>query len=136
VKILVDMNLSPRIARALNALSEGDYPQVIHLSEKFSRNAADTLWLAALGQEGDWTVVSADRRIPRSAHERRAWSEARLTCFFLESGWLRLKMWDQAWKLVQRWPVIVETARTIQRGTAFSVPVTSSKLRVISVPRS
>lgn len=72
MKIFIDANLSPRIAKALNALSEGDYPQVVHLWERFGRSAPDTEWLSALSREGDRVVVSGDLRIKQNPHERAA----------------------------------------------------------------
>jgi hypothetical protein len=59
-----------------------------------------------LAAEGDWVVISGDEAIRRNPAERRAWIEMRLTTFFLQSGWMRTPMEEQAWRflLVSVWP--------------------------------
>jgi len=61
---LVDNNLPPALARALDALSANkfsDLEQVIALRDKFPQDASDVTWIQALGQEGDWFILSADQ---------------------------------------------------------------------------
>ncbi len=55
MKCLVDNNLPPALARALNALSANkfsDLEQVIALREKFPPDTSDVTWIQMLGQEG------------------------------------------------------------------------------------
>lgn len=64
MKCLLDNNLPPSLAKALDALSIhqfSDLEQVIALREKFPPDTADIAWIQALGQEGDWFVLSADQ---------------------------------------------------------------------------
>ncbi len=134
MKYFLDENLSPRIARALNALGSSEYGAVQHLFEKFEMGTADDVWMPTLGDEGDWSVVTADREILRNPHLRKVWKDSRLTTFFLEKAWLSLRLWDQAAKLVQRWPTIAQAASGIQAGTGFLVPVRSPKMTVVFGP--
>lgn len=63
MKCLVDNNLPPALAKALDALSASKFPdleQVIALREKFSPDTSDVTWIQSLGQEGNWFILSAD----------------------------------------------------------------------------
>jgi predicted nuclease of predicted toxin-antitoxin system len=72
LKALLDNNLSPRLAAALHILVEPDGHEVRHLRDRFAMNTPDIEWLAALGREGNWVIISADQRIFRNRHEREA----------------------------------------------------------------
>lgn len=60
MKFLLDNNLPPALAQALNALSAKEGHQVFHLRQKFSANTPDRDWIQVLGQETDWAVISQD----------------------------------------------------------------------------
>lgn len=117
-----DNNLAPKLARALNQLVEPDH-KIVHLKDKFPANAEDAQWMKELGQQADWTIVTADVHIRRNPHEVRAWKEAGHTIFFLKPGWTDLTFWDQANKFTKCLPEIVETALRAKRGSAFLVSV-------------
>lgn len=131
MRFFFDNNLSPRLARAIHELSLDDGVDVVHLRSKFPRDVPDEIWLRTLSEEGNWVVVSADTRIHRNPTQRMAWVEAGLTTFFLEPGWHDLRFWDIAWKLTQRWPQIMDVAKSIDPGACFFVPVRSQKLRLV-----
>jgi hypothetical protein len=63
LKFFFDNNLSPHIAGAIGELSksESDVEQIIHLRQRFQRNAPDIEWLGKLSHDGPWNIVSADR---------------------------------------------------------------------------
>jgi predicted nuclease of predicted toxin-antitoxin system len=123
LKALLDNNLSPRLAAALHILVEPDGHEVRHLRDRFAMNTPDIEWLAALGQEGNWVIISADQRIFRNRHEREAWRQSSLTIFFLARAWLRMAHLEQAHRLIQWWPRIVEQVDLVEPGAAFEVPV-------------
>jgi hypothetical protein len=56
--------------------AKGD--QVIPLTDRFPANTEDRVWMDALGDEGGWVVISADRRIHRNKIEREAWRRSGL----------------------------------------------------------
>lgn len=100
--------------------------RVEHLRDRFPADATDAEWIGTLGQEGRWIVLSADLRILRSPHNIEAWQRADLIGFFLDRGWLRLKFWDQAWRLIRRWSDIESAANLVAPGSSFLVPVKPS----------
>ena len=131
MNFFVDANLAPKLAHALSALSDAEGITVTHLVDKFARNTPDEKWIVDLALEKDWVIFSGDYRITKNPQTRIAWQQSGLTSFFLQKGWTNLKFWDQAWKLVKWWPTIIETARNIQVGTSFLVPITATKLQII-----
>jgi hypothetical protein len=106
---------------------------VSHVRDRFRPNVLDAEWIEALGVEGDWIVISGDTRILKNPHERRVWQKAKLIGFFLAPAWLKLRMWDQAWHLVRKWPAITNQAKLAAAGSTFEVPIKSSKFRPVPV---
>ena len=86
-----------------------------------------------LAKEGAWVIISGDIRISQNEFERRAWLESGLTAFFLGRGWTKLKLWEQAWKLIKWWPDIVAQAERVHAGAGFVIPVSGSKLTQLRV---
>ena len=128
MRFLLDNNLSPRLAAALNELSNDE---VAHLRRKFQPNTPDVEWITALGEEGDWTIVSGDLRISKNKVEVDAWLESGCTAFFLEKGWANLVFWEKAHRLIKYWPMITTTANTIAGPIGYRVPL-SGKLKAIT----
>lgn len=133
MKVFIDNNLSPYLARALNALLEPEGEQVIHLIERFPANTDDRAWIEALGTEGGWVVISADRRIHRNRLERVAWRRSRLVVFFLSPQWARLRNIEIAWRLLRWWPRVEEQAQLVIPPAAFELPrdYRAGRLRVL-----
>ncbi len=133
MKFFLDNCLSPKLARALHALSEPLH-SISHLQEKFPEGAKDVEWLGTLGREGGWVVISADYRIAKNPQSRGAWKQSGLTAFFFKKGWASQKAWDQAWRMVRRWPDILHTAEKMAPGLGYWVPVNpTGKLQPIGL---
>lgn len=62
MKLLLDHNLSPKLARALQALF--DDHEVVSLRDKFRDQTPDEEWITALDREGGWAVLTKDLRLP------------------------------------------------------------------------
>jgi len=122
VKFFVDNCLAIKHARALHALVEPDH-SIIHLRDRFKPDTPDTVWLAELAKEGAWIIISGDSRISRSAHERQAWHQSRLTAFFLAKGWMNLPLMEQHAKLSHCLPSILEWADDAKAGSGFLVKI-------------
>ena len=122
MKFFFDNNLSPKLARSLDALAEPEH-RVTHLRQRFPGNTSDVEWMSALAAEEDWIIVSGDLRIRNNPHEVAAWKKAGHTTFFLKQGWLDLGPWDQMWKLAKAFPELVDTASRAPRGSPFFVTV-------------
>jgi hypothetical protein len=128
LRFILDNNLSPRLARALNALTDGN-PEVHHLRDKFDADTPDVEWIQELSSQGNWVVVTEDRRILTRIAERDAFRTAHLTGYFLDKAWCRQTLWVQAEHLVRWWPVILEFATKVTPGHAYGVPLKGRKLK-------
>ncbi|MEM6683166.1 MAG: hypothetical protein AAF607_13090 [Pseudomonadota bacterium] len=130
MKLFVDANLPPRLARGLNALLEPDN-QIIHATERFSDATPDLVWMSALSKEGGWSVITADRKILRNPVERRAFVNSRLIGFFLSPNLQKKKLTLQAARLLQLWEQIISFSSTVENG-AYQVPEKGNKFRQLS----
>ena len=91
MKVMVDENLPPAMAKALAALFAGKH-EVVHLREKFGHAVKDTEWIGALNTEGHWVIISGDRRITKNKAEQQAFKSSKLVGFFLASGLQKAKL--------------------------------------------
>ncbi len=128
MKLLLDNNLSPRLARCLQALFTGDH-EIVALREKFSQDASDLDWITALSQEGGWAVLTKDLRIRTRPHERAALDQSRIVYFFLAGSWNRFGVEEMAARLIRLVPKMAAQTELADRGR-FELPIRAgSKLR-------
>jgi hypothetical protein len=124
LKFLFDNNLSPHLAKALDALSEPHGIQVVHLRDKFAPATPDDQWIDALAKEGGWSIISHDR-FAKNSLEKEALRKSGLITFILARGWASLDGWHKAHLLVRWWPVLMQQAGLVSSG-AFIVPTNFS----------
>lgn len=118
-----DNNLSPHLARGIRELSKvfPDIDQVIHLSERFARDAPDVEWIGELAGTGPWYVISIDKFKKQRGAERDAINNAGLTVFVLDPQWSTHGFWLQSERPVKWWPHIVTDARLVSGG-GYRIP--------------
>lgn len=122
MKLLFDNNISPKVARAINELIS-PHNLAVPLRDKFPEDTKDIDWIAGLGEEGGWSVVSGDLRITKNKAERAAWLQTDLVGFFMESAMARLPPLEQTARILLRLPTI-ETQISLIRGPAlFTLPI-------------
>lgn len=107
MRLLLDNNLSPRLARCLQALFEPEH-EIVHSRDKFSPAALDLEWISALSAEGGWAVLTKDLRLRTRPHERAALDRSNIVFFFLAAGWRKSSVEDIAVRLI---PVDAEDCR-------------------------
>lgn len=123
MKFLLDNCFAPRVAQAIGAL-RGD--AVVHQNDRFALGASDEAIMQALAEEGGWAILSGDQNLARLRHQRHAARGTKLTVFSLAPGWLDLPLWEQAAKLIRRWPEIEREAETVEAGAMVDIPVSPS----------
>ena len=121
MKLFLDNNLPPRVARALNELVEPDGHQVVHLRDMFSHSTPDVTWLSELGSQGGWTILSADMRIHKNKAEREAWRRSNTIAFFMTRSWSRLKFTEKAAKILLRWSDLETQTKLVAAPAAFEI---------------
>lgn len=122
MKFLLDNNLPPALARAMNELTDREWSgahSVIHLREKFHESTADPEWIPQLASEDDWVVVTHDRFT--KGLEREVLRRAGLKVFMLDASWKDHRFWEKAVQLCRWWPRIVEQSEGIRGGASFRV---------------
>ncbi len=128
MKVLLDENLAPALARALDALFKGEH-EIIHLRDKFSTGVTDKEWIDTLNGDGRWVVISGDRRITRNNAEYIAFRNSRLIGFFLSRGLYKAKVVKQMERILAMWENISTLANTVEGGAMFELPITGSRAR-------
>ncbi len=128
MKVLVDENLSPALARALHELFEPEHA-VVHLRSRFGPGVTDREWIEALSAEGGWIVISGDRRITKNRAEYHAFRGSRLVGFFLSKGLQKAKVTKQMERLLALWETIETQARIVEGGAMFELPMKSTRLK-------
>jgi hypothetical protein len=127
VKIIVDENLSPALARALQALFV-DRHEITHIRFRFGPGVTDLQWIPELSREGRWVVLSGDRRIRRNKAEFNAFRASRLIGFFLSAGLFKAPLIKQAERILALWSGIEAFADRAQPGSMFELPMTSTRI--------
>lgn len=128
MKLLLDHNLSPRLARCLHALFDNDH-LILALRQKFSPDAPDIEWITTLDGEGGWAVLTKDLRIRTRPHERAALDRSRVVYFFLAGSWHNFKVEETAVRLIRWIPKMAAQTELADRGR-FELPINAgSKLR-------
>jgi PIN like domain len=127
LKLLLDHNLSPAIAQALQALFPDH--QIVALRDRFSTDVSDEAWMHTLDQEGGWAVLTKDLRIQSRPHERAALDRSKIVFFFLGGSWRKMSVAETAARLIRLIPKMAAQSDLADRGR-FELPVNAgSKLR-------
>jgi len=130
LKVMVDENLPPAMAKALSALFVGKH-EVIHLKQKFGSAVKDTEWISSLSADGRWVIISGDRRITKNKAEQQAFKGSKLVGFFLAPGLQKAKLTKQMERLMALWETIEKQAEIVGGGAMFEIPMKSSRLNQI-----
>jgi PIN like domain len=130
VKVFVDHNISPRVARALAALFAGEH-ECVALRDKFRNNITDIDWIASLSNEDRWVVISGDRRIRRNKAEYRAFRKSRLIGFFLSKGLQKASVVKQTERILAQWNAIENQFASVQGGAIFELQMKGTYLAQI-----
>lgn len=130
MKLLFDNNISPRVARAIHQLVEGDGDIAVALREKFDAATPDVDWINGLANEGGWSVISGDNRITKNRIERAAWLQTDMVGFFLEPSLARLDPLQQTARILFWLPALRNQLALIRGPALFALPLKStSRLR-------
>jgi hypothetical protein len=127
LKLLLDHNLSPRLARSLQALFVDDH-QIVALREKFAADTPDLEWIKALDAEGGWAVLTRDFRIRTRPHEKAALDRSRVVYFFVAGSWRKCNVEETAARLIRLIPKMAAQTELAESGR-FELPFRGAKLR-------
>ena len=123
MKVFVDHNISPHLARGLHCILAPEGHTVTALEDKFDRGVADATWIGQLGREGGWWVLSDDHRVKTRPPERAAWRAANMRGLFLAKGWRTLSTVTKAGRLLLSWSKFVDIDRVTTGAAMYEVPI-------------
>ena len=128
---MVDNDLPPRLARALNLIFEDDGDEVVALRDKFGRDdLTDAEWIGALASEGNWAVLSADRRIAKQRPSRDLFIAAGLVGFFFPPALQKQPLAKQVARVLTLWQDLRDQVRLNANG-CFEMPTKGARFRQI-----
>ena len=128
MNILFDYNLSPRLARALQELFRGEHV-IVALRDKFDPAVDDTDWIRRLSEQGNWIVVSSDRRITKNKAEREIFRNSRLIGLFFAPGLYKAPVTKQAERILALWSAMEKLVSVVQGGAMFELPMRSQRIK-------
>lgn len=132
MKLLLDNNLPPVMARSIHGLVAGDGHTVAALRDRFPPNTPDVEWLGGLGTEGGWSILTLDQMIARRPAERLALHRSKVTAYFLAPAWQKLTTLEKTARLLLWWPKLCQATALVGTGALFELPVNAgSTLRPI-----
>lgn len=127
MRLLVDNNLAPRLARAVDILFIEH--EIVALRDKFAADTPDVEWVGSLDREGGWAVLTKDLRLRTRPRERAALDRSRIVFFFLAGSWRTFSVEETAARLIRLIPKMALQTDLVDRGR-FELPINSgSRLR-------
>ncbi|MCR9219229.1 MAG: hypothetical protein NXI21_03285 [Alphaproteobacteria bacterium] len=123
MKLFLDNNISPSIARAMEIVVANDGHTARALRDRFPPNISNVDWIGKLAKEGGWVVLSDDHRIYRNPAERAAWRQSGLIGFFLASGWRKMSVREKTGRLLLVFPNLVNAASFLHSGSIAELPI-------------
>lgn len=128
---MVDNDLPPRLAQVLHLLFEPEGDHVVSLRRKFGRsNLKDEEWIRALGSEGRWAILSADRRIAKQRPSRDLFISAGLVGFFFPPSLQKQPLAKQSARIIGMWGAIRSQFELASNG-CFEIPASGQRFRQI-----
>ena len=116
MKLFVDNNLPPDLARGLHALFGGTHDVTCHRDKFGVACVADEEWMQALGEDGDWVILSGDLNIARKRPSRELFMRLRLVGFFPRAAVMELPLTLKAARILEVWSTMERIARDVRPG--------------------
>jgi hypothetical protein len=122
MKLALDENLPPSLARAIHALLAPDSGEAISIPERFGAGFADRDWIATLREQRGWAVLTADHKLRTRPHERLVLMQSGLIVLVLAHGWSQDPFWPKATGIIRWLPVMLDAWRTTTPPALLEVP--------------
>ncbi len=130
MKLFVDNNLPPVLARGLAALFAGQHEVVSHRDKYGRTHVRDEEWIPALGAEGSWVVLSGDLNIPKKRPLRELFFRAGLVGFFPRAGVMELPLHRKASRILYVWDIMERLTQDV-RPAAFELQLRGERFSAL-----
>ena len=128
VKVLLDHNMPPAIARALHELIATDGHEARALRDLFEIDVGDVEYFDRLGSTGNWIIISKDLSNAKKKAERAAILRNRLVAFYLSPALQKKHITMQAAAILWHWPSMQTQRELVERGL-FQLPENKGRFR-------
>ncbi|MBC6437829.1 MAG: hypothetical protein GDA52_06770 [Rhodobacteraceae bacterium] len=126
VKVLLDHNMPPQIARALDAIVKPDGHEVKAFRDHFPVNISDREYFGQLNL--GWIVISKDLANSRKKTERAAILSNNIVAFYLSPALQKKRVHQQAAAILWHWDKILGQRQIVKNGL-FQLPENKSQFR-------
>lgn len=126
VKVLLDHNMPPSIARALHEIIRVDGHEAYALRDRFATNISDVQYFGMLGR--DWIVISKDLQNSKKKAERSAILRNNILAFYLSRTLQKKKVGEQAAAILWHWDKMLAQRSSLQNGL-FQLPENKSRFK-------
>lgn len=132
LKIYIDENMAPQLARALNIIQEHLNSEekktitVLSIKDAFKEGIADEDWIPTVGKEKG-IVITQDRRIQSSRHQRELYMQHGVGIIFLKSPKSGMTFWQMFKHIVDWWDEIKQIARKNTPPFSYRQPGSNQK---------
>lgn len=113
MRYFFDNDISPSLAHMLKALDI----DATALRDVFDPKTVDVVFLSELKNDGYDVLISNNTEQRKIPQEKRALKESGIISLYFNPFWSKMKFWDQATWLVQKWPQIEGFCRGTAKGT-------------------
>lgn len=128
VRVLLDHNMPPSIARALHEIIRLEGHEAHALRDKFNSDISDIDYFNQLGK--DWVVISKDLQNSRKRAERAAILRNSIVAFYLSPGLQKKRIGEQAASILWHWDKMLAQRANNQNGL-FQLPENKSRFKAL-----
>lgn len=126
MKIALDENISPKLVRLVQCLSDhqliGDHEVVSARSFRPINERGDAGWIERFSESGGKVIISGDARIRANLHERAALAQAGLITFFFGGKWSGKNAIVKGAMFLNWWPRIEDYITKSKAGDCWEIP--------------
>lgn len=133
MKLVIDENLSPTIARVLVQVVEGH--EFLHVSEWPGAGTPDELLFEHLARDGA-VLFTCDRNQRRTPRIKEALLASAITTFFADEAWSHSGRFEQVRRMLNWWPEMLAATERNWPGSWFQVPFNVRSTRLTRLPNS
>lgn len=130
MRLFIDNNLPPALARGLSVLFAGDHEVVCHRDKYGETNVKDEEWISALGTEGGWVVLSGDLNIARKRPQRELFLRSNLVGFFPKAAVMELPLARKASRILFVWDRMERISLDVRPGV-FELQIKGEQFRAM-----
>lgn len=124
MKIMIDQNLSFRVARAVvAALPDRAGYEVKYVGDEHPPGTGDPDWLRMFRDGGGTAIVSGDFNILRNWPDLVAYTETGLISFFPPPAFEKIGRFGKVAFIIRWWPAIIEKIRVSSEGDRWRLPL-------------